>query len=220
MSLEGMFVVVLTVQRGTGRLLTSPDIISRGFIYLRDNEELMGMIRAYLKQKAARSLVGSYDLDVVKKEIKDDIARVLYDQTRRMPIIIPVINEVGAPQKASSRTARVGREVPAGRSRQSLAAPAQPHTPPRIAKGGAAAKAAAIAARKTAGVLPATTDEKAPTRPASTRKRRSANSRTTARSKQPNNDAFAGLQRKKFPPRQEPDTEVAVPKDRSERRSY
>ena len=178
------------------------------------------MIRAYLKQKAARSMVGSYDLDVVKKEIKDDIARVLYDQTRRMPIIIPVINEVGAPQKASSRTTRVGREVPAGRSRQSLAAPAQPHTPPRIAKGGAAAKAAAIAARKTAGVLPATTDEKTPTRPASTRKRRSANNRTTARSKQPSNDAFAGLPHKKFPPRQEPDTEVAVPKDRSERRSY
>ena len=220
MSLEGMFVVVLTVQRGTGRLLTSPDIISRGFIYLRDNEELMGMIRAYLKQKAARSLVGSYDLDVVKKEIKDDIARVLYDQTRRMPIIIPVINEVGAPQKAPNRTTRVGREVSAGRSRQSLAAPAQPHTPPRIAKGGAAAKAAAIAARKTAGVLPATTEEKAPTRPANTRKRRSANSRPTARSKQPSNDAFAGLPRKKFPPRQEPDTEVAVPKDRSERRGY
>ena len=95
MSQEGMFVVVLTVQRGTGRLLTSPDIISRGFIYLRDSEELMNMIRQYLKQKAARSFAGKYDLDVVKKEIKDEVTHILYDQTRRTPIVIPVINEVG-----------------------------------------------------------------------------------------------------------------------------
>jgi ribonuclease J len=95
MSMEGMFVVVLTIQRGTGRLLTSPDIISRGFIYLRDSEELMGMIRAYLKQKAARAFSGRYDLDVIKKEIKDEVTHILYDQTRRTPIVIPVINEIG-----------------------------------------------------------------------------------------------------------------------------
>jgi ribonuclease J len=96
MSQEGMFVVVLTVQRGTGRLLTSPDIISRGFIYLRDSEELMGMIRAYLKQKASRAFAGKYDVEVVKKEIKDEITHILYDQTRRTPIVIPVVNEIGA----------------------------------------------------------------------------------------------------------------------------
>lgn len=95
MSQEGMFVVVLTVQRGSGRLLTSPDIISRGFIYLRDSEELMSLIRQYLKQKAARSFTGTYDLDVVKKEIKDEVTHILYDQTRRTPIVIPVINEIG-----------------------------------------------------------------------------------------------------------------------------
>ena len=96
MATEGMFVVVLTVQKGTGRLLTSPDIISRGFIYLRDSEELMGTIRQYLKQKVARTFVGrKIDLDVAKKEIKDEITRILYDQTRRTPIVIPVINEVG-----------------------------------------------------------------------------------------------------------------------------
>ena len=95
MSQEGMFVVVLTIQKGTGRLLTSPDIISRGFIYLRDSEELMNLIRQYLKQKAARSFGGKYDLDVVKKEIKDEVTHILYDQTRRTPIVIPVINEIG-----------------------------------------------------------------------------------------------------------------------------
>jgi ribonuclease J len=96
MATEGMFVVVLTVQRGSGRLMTSPDIISRGFIYLRDSEELMGSIRQYLKQKVARSFGGKrIDLDVMKKELKDEITHILYDQTRRTPIVIPVINEIG-----------------------------------------------------------------------------------------------------------------------------
>jgi ribonuclease J len=96
MATEGMFIVVLTVQRGTGRLLTSPDIISRGFIYLRDSEELMGMIRQYLKQKVARAFAGKHvDMDVIKKELKDEITHILYDQTRRTPIVIPVINEIG-----------------------------------------------------------------------------------------------------------------------------
>ena len=106
MSQEGMFVVVLTVQRGTGRLLTSPDIISRGFIYLRDSEELMNMIRQYLKQKAARSFTGKYDLDVVKKEIKDEVTHILYDQTRRTPIVIPVVNEIGGGLKAPGKVSR------------------------------------------------------------------------------------------------------------------
>jgi len=96
MANEGMFVVLLTLQRGTGRLLTSPDIISRGFIYLRDSEELMGLIRQYLKQKIARGFSGKrVDLDQMKKEIKDEITHILYDQTRRTPIVIPVINEIG-----------------------------------------------------------------------------------------------------------------------------
>jgi ribonuclease J len=104
---EGMFVVVLTVQRGTGRLMTSPDIISRGFIYLRDSEELMGTIRQYLKQKVARSFGGKkIDLDVIKKELKDEITHILYDQTRRTPIVIPVVNEIGG-----------GGNAPQGRSK-------------------------------------------------------------------------------------------------------
>jgi ribonuclease J len=99
MSTEGIFVVVLTVQKGSGRLMTSPDIISRGFIYLRDSEELMGMIRQYLKQKVAKSFTGKHvDFDTIKKELRDDITHILYDQTRRTPIVIPVINEIGGGQ--------------------------------------------------------------------------------------------------------------------------
>ena len=126
MSQEGMFVVVLTMQRGTGRLLTSPDIISRGFIYLRDSEELMNMIRQYLKQKAARSFAGKYDLDVVKKEIKDEITHILYDQTRRTPIVIPVINEVGGLKtvKSTAASSTSTAKTPV-RSKKSAAASAE-----------------------------------------------------------------------------------------------
>ncbi len=115
MANEGMFVVVLTVQRGSGRLLTSPDIISRGFIYMRDNEELMGLIRQYVKQKVARSFSGKRaDMEQIKKEIKDEVTHILYDQTRRTPIVIPVINEVGGgqqggrPQQSPRQNAQAG----------------------------------------------------------------------------------------------------------------
>lgn len=96
MANEGIFVVVLTVNRSNGRLLTSPDIISRGFIYLRDSEELMNLIRQYLKQKVVRLFTGrKIDIDLAKKELRDELSHLLYDQTRRTPIIIPVINEIG-----------------------------------------------------------------------------------------------------------------------------
>jgi len=107
MASEGMFIVVLTIQKGTGRLLTSPDIISRGFIYLRDSEELMGLIRQYLKQKVSRTfLIKNLDLDAVKKEIKEEITHILYDQTRRTPIVIPVINEISG---VNARSQTVGQ---------------------------------------------------------------------------------------------------------------
>ncbi|NCU38939.1 ribonuclease J, partial [Candidatus Saccharibacteria bacterium] len=107
MSHEGMFIVVLTVQRGTGRLLASPDIISRGFIYMRDSEDLMNTIRQYLKQKAARGLSGKkVDMDVFKKELRDEITHILYDQTHRTPIVIPVVNEIGGGKPAPGANAR------------------------------------------------------------------------------------------------------------------
>lgn len=128
MSREGMFVVVLTIQRGTGRLLTSPDIISRGFIYLRDSEELMNMIRQYLRQKMARGFNGKYDPEALKKEVKDEISHILYDQTRRTPIVIPVINEIGlkGPEGSGRQTAS---RHPAHKSDKQHDKPSQPVKP-------------------------------------------------------------------------------------------
>lgn len=104
MSTEGIFVVVLTVQKGTGRLLSSPDIISRGFIYLRDSEELINSIRAYAKQKVSRVYSGRHvDFESFKRDLRDEITQILYDQTRRTPIVIPVINEIGSNNSPAAR---------------------------------------------------------------------------------------------------------------------
>lgn len=112
MSTEGMFVVVATVQRGSGRLLSSPDIISRGFIYLRDSEELMNSVRQYLRQKIASSYKGGRkDIEKLKNEIRDEVTQILYDQTQRTPIVIPVINEIGAPMKSSPSSNNVSQQV-------------------------------------------------------------------------------------------------------------
>jgi ribonuclease J len=114
--------------------MTSPDIISRGFIYLRDSEELMGTIRQYLKQKVARSFGGKrVDLDVIKKELKDEITHILYDQTRRTPIVIPVINEIGGGGNGGGNGAQNrqqgGREP--RHDGQDVDADQQPAVPPR-----------------------------------------------------------------------------------------
>lgn len=105
MASEGMFIVVLTVSRQSGRLLTSPDIVSRGFIYMRGSEELMNTIRSYLKQKAARAYGNrKLDMDVFKKELKDEITHILYDKTRRTPIVIPVVNEINTTPAGQPKT--------------------------------------------------------------------------------------------------------------------
>lgn len=94
MSQDGIVAVVLTVDRKTGQNLTSPDIISRGFIYMRDNEQLMTELRTELK-RAVNQRYKRIDLDRFKQEIKDHVTHFLYDRTQRSPIVIPVINIVG-----------------------------------------------------------------------------------------------------------------------------
>lgn len=91
---EGLVAVVLTIDKRTGGLLTSPDIISRGFIYMKDNEELMNEFRLELR-RAVTQRFKRVDLDRFKAELKDYITHFLYEQTQRSPIVIPVVNVVG-----------------------------------------------------------------------------------------------------------------------------
>ncbi len=98
---EGLVTVILTLDKKTGQLLTSPDIISRGFIYMRDNEELMNLFRAELK-RAVLQRFKRVDLDRFKAELKDYVTHFLYEQTQRSPIVIPVINIIGGGKPAGN----------------------------------------------------------------------------------------------------------------------
>jgi len=91
---EGMVAVVLTIDKKTGQLLTSPDIISRGFIYMKENEELMNAFRAELRRAVVQRFK-RVDLDRFKAELRDYVTHFLYEQTQRSPIVIPVVNVIG-----------------------------------------------------------------------------------------------------------------------------
>lgn len=95
MSTEGIFVVICTVDRRTGKLLTSPDIISRGFIYMRENEKLVNNTRNEVK-KALERKEGDppQNWTVIKTKLRDQVAQYLYNQTQRRPMVIPVVIEV------------------------------------------------------------------------------------------------------------------------------
>lgn len=93
-SREGIFVVILTLSKKTGRLIKTPDIVSRAFIYLDNSEELIGKIRHYLRAKTDRSIASDDDIKTMKEEIKEDVTHILFDATGHTPIVIPVINKV------------------------------------------------------------------------------------------------------------------------------
>jgi ribonuclease J len=91
---EGLVAIILTVDKKNGNLLTSPDIISRGFIYMRDSEELMTGLRFELK-RAVQQRFKRIELDRFKTELKDHLTHYLFEHTGRSPIIIPVVNVIG-----------------------------------------------------------------------------------------------------------------------------
>lgn len=117
MAQDGLVAVVLTVDRKNGACLTSPDIISRGFIYMRDNEELMSELRNELR-RAVTQRFKRIDLDRFKQEIKEHVTHFLFEKTQRSPIVIPVINVVGG--KASA-TNTLQNTISNGRSSEDIA---------------------------------------------------------------------------------------------------
>ncbi len=100
---EGLVAVVLTVDKKNGNLLTSPDIISRGFIYMRDSEELMNNFRIELK-RAVGQRFKRVDLDRFKQELKEHVTHFLFEYTGRSPIVIPVVNVIGGKSAGGDKT--------------------------------------------------------------------------------------------------------------------
>lgn len=90
---EGIFVIIATVDPKTGKMRKSPDIISRGFVYLRDSQELINEARNLVKKTILKSTENTkpIDFEIVKNKVTDDVARFLVQNTGKRPIIIPVI---------------------------------------------------------------------------------------------------------------------------------
>jgi len=92
---EGMIVIILTMNHQGGRLVKSPDIISRGFIYLKENQEVLDEIRKRLRGLIGR-LPANQELepDYLKTLIRDQIGQFIYNKTKRRPMILPVVIEI------------------------------------------------------------------------------------------------------------------------------
>jgi ribonuclease J len=92
LSADGMFVIVATVDGKTGKLIGSPDIISRGFVYMRDSKKLIDETRAKIKQilgdQDKRQLA---DEAYIKDKIRNDVGQFLFQRTERRPMILPIV---------------------------------------------------------------------------------------------------------------------------------
>ncbi|MFC1638983.1 ribonuclease J [Patescibacteria group bacterium] len=92
---EGMFVVIATIEKKTGRLMSSPDIISRGFVYMRESKELIETARQRVKQilKDTDPKSPAFE-DHIKNKIRNEVGSLLFKSTKRRPMVLPVIVEV------------------------------------------------------------------------------------------------------------------------------
>ena len=95
---DGMFVVIVTVSGQTCELVGSPDIISRGFIYMKENRELIEntrkKIRNVVKSFAKQQKHTHPETNLIKNKLRDEIGDYLYKKTKRRPMILPVVIEV------------------------------------------------------------------------------------------------------------------------------
>ncbi len=95
LSQEGMLVVIATLDRRTGQFLKNPDIISRGFIHLKDNKEFVEEVRKRIKNTVGRIPgIHSIESDYLKTLIRDQLGQFIYNKTKRRPMILPVVIEV------------------------------------------------------------------------------------------------------------------------------
>lgn len=90
---DGMFVIIATVNTKTGKLRKSPDIISRGFVYLRENQQLLSEARTLIKRTVEKHTEKMHllDLDYVKDELTNTVSGFLMQRTNKTPMVIPVL---------------------------------------------------------------------------------------------------------------------------------
>jgi ribonuclease J len=93
---DGMFVIVAIIDKMTGRVKSSPDIISRGFVYLRENKDLLSQTRRKVIEIVEKTVGhdGAVNWVYVKDEIRNKVGDFLHSKTSRRPMILPVVIEV------------------------------------------------------------------------------------------------------------------------------
>lgn len=95
LSQDGIMIVVITIDKNTCSVVAGPDIVSRGFVYVREAEGLMETAKDKVQQaldKCAESNVSEWS--VIKSAVRDSLGRFLYEKTRRRPMILPIIMEL------------------------------------------------------------------------------------------------------------------------------
>ena len=95
LSQDGLIVIVLTMDSQTGEIVSGPDVISRGFVYVRESENLMDDVKSMIRQEVAgfeqRHIT---DWSTIKSTLKDDLRDYIFQKTKRDPMILPIIMEV------------------------------------------------------------------------------------------------------------------------------
>jgi ribonuclease J len=95
MSEDGMLVIIATIDSKTGKTIGNPDIISRGFVYMKESRELIEETRMRVKKMVeAHSSKTSADIDYVKNKIRDEVGQFLFTKTKRRPMVLPVVIKV------------------------------------------------------------------------------------------------------------------------------
>ncbi|WP_318248596.1 ribonuclease J [Megasphaera massiliensis] len=95
LAMEGVVIVVMTLAKGTSHPLAGPDIVSRGFVYVRDSEELIREAHDRVAAVLERCEAGNIrEWAVIKSQVRDTLSWYLYEKTRRRPMILPIIMEV------------------------------------------------------------------------------------------------------------------------------
>lgn len=95
LSQDGLIIVVIAMDNKTGKVMAGPDVISRGFVYVRESEDLMvGMRKEILKDIEKIQESGIKDWSTIKNTIRDTVHDFVFSKTRRNPMIIPIISEI------------------------------------------------------------------------------------------------------------------------------
>ncbi|HEX3016811.1 MAG TPA: ribonuclease J [Caproicibacter sp.] len=92
---DGLIIAVCTISAQDGHIISGPDVVSRGFVYVRESEPLMeearNLVSTVLENCADNNI---HDWGTLKTKIKDELSRLLYDRTRRSPMVLPIIMEI------------------------------------------------------------------------------------------------------------------------------